>query len=315
MQTKIQKKKVILTGATGVIGAAVIRQCIKRGWDVCAVIRPQSFKNKYIEETGAVIVPCDLEEIQTLKDNVFCQKADYFIHLGWVGTQKAAREDREVQQKNITYTVNACEVAAQIGCSVFVFAGSQAEYGMQSGCIHPDLPVKPVSEYAKAKVEAGHLTQELCKHKNMYHIYARILSVYGPCNEMDTMVMSTIVQLLNGYEPKFTAGEQMWDYLYCDDAAEALLLLAEKGIDGQIYCVGSGVKKPLRYYIEKISGIINPNIALGFGKVPYASNQIMELYADIEKLQKHTGFSPAVTFDEGIRRTRDWILEWQLDKE
>ena len=315
MQTKIQKKKVILTGATGVIGAAVIRQCIKRGWDVCAVVRPQSFKNKYIEETGAVIVPCDLEEIKTLKDNVFCQNADYFIHLGWVGTQKAAREDREVQQKNITYTVNACEVAAQLGCQTFVFAGSQAEYGRLEGCMTPDSPVNPTSEYGKAKLCAGMQTKELCKQFGMRHIYARILSVYGPCNELDTMIMSTIIQLLKGQSPMFTKGEQMWDYLYSDDAARALLLLAEDGISERIYCIGSGVVRQLKEYMECIGKVINPKISLGIGELPYAPNQVMELYADITALQEDTGFIPEIGFEEGIRLTAEWIVSNGLDKE
>lgn len=315
MQSKTENKKVILTGATGVIGAAVIRQCKKRGWDVCAVVRPQSLKNKYIVETGAVIIPCDLDEIQTLEDNYFCKNADYFIHLGWAGTKKADRENNEIQQKNITYAVDACKVAYKLGCRAFVFAGSQAEYGRLEGCMMPDSPTNPTSEYGKAKLCAGMQTKELCKQYGMRHIYARILSVYGPCNELDTMIMSTIIQLLKGQSPSFTKGEQLWDYLYSDDAARALLLLAENGRSERIYCIGSGEVRQLKEYMECIGKVINPEISLGIGELPYAPNQVMELYADITSLQEDTGFIPEIDFEDGIRLTAKWIVSNGLDKE
>ncbi len=95
----------------------------------------------------------------------------------------------------------------------------------------------------------------------------------------------------------------MWDYLYCSDAANALLLLAEHGRDGSIYPIGSGVARPLREYIEIIRDEINPELPLGFGEVPYSDKQVMHLCADISALRADTGFEPEVEFREGIRST------------
>lgn len=309
MPLKDKKRKVILTGATGVIGAGIVRQCKELGWNVCAVVRPGSAKNKYIEDSEATIIKCDLKDISELAENRDCQNADYFIHLGWMGTKKSAREDRIIQQQNVEYTMKACEVAYALGCSAFVFAGSQAEYGRLEGAMRPNLSTNPVSEYGKAKLQAGMATKEFCREHDMCHIYTRILSVYGPCNEPDTMVMSTIIKLLKGEVPFLTPGEQLWDYLYSDDAARALLLLACMGKTDRIYCIGSGEVKPLKDYMEVIGQVVNPEIELGIGKLPYAKNQIMELYADIEFLKNDTGFRTEVTFEEGIRRTTEWIIK------
>lgn len=309
MPLKDTKRKVILTGATGVIGAGIVRQCAKIGWQVCAVVRPDSSKNKYIEGFGATIVSCDLKDISKLTENGACQGADYFIHLGWMGTKKADRSNRNIQQKNVEYAIKACEVAAQIGCKAFIFAGSQAEYGRLEGAMMPDLSTNPESEYGKTKLEAGFKTKEICARYGMRHIYTRILSVYGPCNEPDTMVMSTISKLLKGEAPQFTPGEQLWDYMYSDDAARALLMLAQLGKDNQIYCIGSGEFKPLKDYIRIIGNVVNPEIALGIGEIPYSDNQIMKLYADIDLLKKDTGFKPEISFEEGIRLTMEWMIQ------
>ncbi len=307
-----KKKKIILTGATGVIGSGIIRVCNRLGWQVCAIVRPDSPNNQYIENDSVAIIPCDLQEIASLEHNAECQNADYFIHLGWAGTNRKVRDNMQIQQENIQSSLNACKVAHKLGCSAFVFAGSQAEYGRVDGCMRPDTPTKPLIEYGKAKLCAGKQTQELCKQLGIRHIYTRILSVYGPGDDLDTMVMSTIIQLLEKKSPSFTSGEQLWDYLYGDDAAKAILLLAEKGKSGQIYCIGSGEVYPLKDYIEIIGKIVDPKISLGIGKLPYADNQVMKLQADITTLQEDTGFAPEISFEEGIRRTVEWITKKSL---
>ena len=100
----------------------------------------------------------------------------------------------------------------------------------------------------------------------------------------------------------------MWDYLYCEDAANALLLLAGHGRDGGIYPIGSGIARPLREYIEIIRDEIDPDLPLGFGEVPYSDKQVMHLCADISDLQRDTGFEPEVGFREGIQNTIKYCL-------
>ena len=95
--------------------------------------------------------------------------------------------------------------------------------------------------------------------------------------------------------------------MYSEDAARALLAVAEKGHAGDIYCLGSGKPAMLKEYIEKMRDVANPECKLGFGKRPYAENQVMYLCADIEKLKADTGFEPAYSFDEGIAKTVAWV--------
>jgi hypothetical protein len=123
----------------------------------------------------------------------------------------------------------------------------------------------------------------------------------------NSLISYLIREFKTGNSPQLTKCEQMWDYLYADDAATALLLLAESGTDGGIYPIGSGTARPLREYIETVRDIIDPKLPLGFGEVPYAENQVMHLCADISKLKEDTGFTPQVSFREGARRTADFV--------
>jgi nucleoside-diphosphate-sugar epimerase len=99
----------------------------------------------------------------------------------------------------------------------------------------------------------------------------------------------------------------MWDFLYAKDAGRAFYLLGESGIAGKTYCIGSGIARPLREYIEKIRDAVDPKASVGFGDVPYSPKQVMYLCADISELTADTGFTPEYTFEQGIRETVDWI--------
>jgi len=300
------KKKVILTGATGAIGIAIVKRCYELNWDVCAIVRPGSNRNRsFLEQYGAHIIECDLAELRWLRENEFCRNADYFLHLGWSGTFGEQRNDEALQLKNAKYALEACATASKLGCEVFLFAGSQAEFGRVEGLLNENIIPHPENAYGKAKLKSGFETRKACEASGLRHIYTRILSVYGPGDGTETMVSSTVRKLRDGISPQFTPGEQMWDYLYSDDAAEALLLLCQFGRGDKIYCLGSGTARPLCEYIETIGRIVNPDIPLGIGELPYRENQVMYLCADISDLTGDTGFMPKISFEEGIRRVME----------
>lgn len=310
-------RRVIITGVTGVVGMALVNKCIEMGIEAVLLVNPDSRRLGRIPDDPPIrVVKCGLEEFTNigaedldLKEISPGQYADVMFHLAWCGTFGDARNDKPLQDKNEKYALDAVRLAHRIGCTVFVGAGSQAEYGRVSGALTADTPCDPENEYGRAKLRASASTRELCHELGMRHVWPRILSIYGPFDGEKTMVMSLISQLLARQKPRLTKGEQIWDYLYADDVADAFMLLAQKGKDGGIYPIGSGDPRPLREYIEIIRDSIDPSLPLGFGEVPYSDKQVMYLCADISKLHEDTGFTPKVNFEEGIRRTVAFIQQ------
>ena len=149
---------------------------------------------------------------------------------------------------------------------------------------------------------AGQISRKYCAELGIRHVWARILSVYGPGNVEGSMVMSAIRGFQSGEPVKFTKGEQQWDYLYSTDAARALRLMGESGKDGAVYPLGSGQVRPLAEYIQTIRTCVAPEAELRLGAIPYAPGQVMYLKADITQLTADTGFEPEISFEEGIQR-------------
>ena len=230
--------------------------------------------------------------------------------MAWAGTRGKDRDNVELQTKNIDYTVQALKLAEKLGCKKFIGTGSQAEYGRVEGKVSPNTQANPETAYGIAKLAAGRLSNVMANQIGIEHIWTRILSVYGPYDNENTMIMSSIREMLeNKKSPEYTKAEQLWDYIYIDDVAKALYLIGEKGKNNSIYCIGSGKQEPLYSYIKEIKNQINKNIQLKLGAKEYGQNQVMNLCADITNLTEDTGFTPEINFEEGISKTIKWYKE------
>lgn len=302
--------KVVITGPTGAIGIALAQEYISRNVEVLAVCRKNSNRIAGLPQSPLLhILELDMKDYGEYQPDADFTDYDIFYHFAWDGTTGADRDDMYLQHANVGYTLDAVFLAKKLGCHTFVGAGSQAEYGRTETGLNSDVPVFPENGYGMAKLCAGQMSRVLCGRIGLRHIWTRILSVYGPGDGPFSMVMQTIRKLLNGEIPQFTKGEQMWDYIYSKDAARAMLLLGERGRDGGIYCIGSGSARPLSEYIEIIRDSINPEATIMLGAIPYSDRQVMHLVADIEELQRDTGFSPETDFETGICETIKWVKD------
>ena len=292
-------KSLLITGATGMIGTAIVREAIRQNCKVTCIVHKGSKRITNIPQDSLVsIVECNIDDYSNLK---FDGKYDAFIHLAWDKTSVAGRDDVDTQLKNIQYTLDAVRLAHRCGCSVFIGAGSQAEYGVQTVPLTGDLSVNPESGYGIAKLTAGKLSSMLCKQLGIRFNWLRILSIYGKNDGENALISYVIRELAAGRSPELTKCEQLWDYLNCEDVAKAFFAVLEKGKDGKVYPLGSGQCRKLSAYIEDIRDVINPSIALGFGKKDYYPHQPMYLVADISELTKDTGWKPEIKFKDGIK--------------
>lgn len=305
---------IVITGATSSLGTALIDECIKQNIRVLAVVNPGSKNISRITRDSLVdIVECGIDQYNSLNiDNEVAY--DTFVHLAWTSTQGDAARNRLVPQaRNIEYALDAVDLAERLGCKVFIGAGSQAEYGRTDEVLTEDTIPRPETPYGMAKLCAGQMTRLACRQKGIRHIWTRILSAYGPNCQPQTVLNYTLTELLSDRRPSLSAGEQIWDFIYTGDVARALLLLADKGLDQEVYVIGSGDARPLRDYLMAAREVVEKKIGksapeLGLGDKPYSESAVMHLACDISKLRRDTGFELETHFRDGIIETIEWLL-------
>ncbi|MBE5881022.1 MAG: NAD(P)-dependent oxidoreductase [Lachnospiraceae bacterium] len=305
--------RIAVSGPTGAIGHALLEACIENDIEVLAICRRGSKRIATLPKSHLLrVLELDLHEYAEFDTAGIVDEigmCDVFYHLAWSGTVGAKRNDMRLQHKNVGYALDAVDLAYRLGCKKFIGAGSQAEYGRTEEKLSSATPTFPENGYGIAKLCAGQMTRHACEKLGLQHMWTRILSVYGPYDSENSMITATLRKLMTNQVPEFTKGQQQWDYLYSLDAARALLLLGEKGKHGKIYPVGSGKSRALSEYISELCEMSGCGIAPKFGVIPYAENQVMYLCADIEELTGDTGFVPTISFEEGIRRTMEWMNE------
>lgn len=292
-------KKVVMTGGTSGIGIALVNYLLKNNIEVWILRRRKTDRIMELPRNDLLhVVYCSLEELH----DYIPKRSDYdvFFHLGWANTAKELRNDITAHMKNVEYSCAAVELAKRCGCHTFIGVGSQAEYGRHNEPLKPDTLCRPENAYGVAKLSACHATRLLCDGKGIRHIWLRVLSGYGLYDGPYSVLISTILKGLSGEQLQFSEGKQIWDFIHFDDIATALFLLAKRGKNNSVYVVGSGKKIMLKDYLRVVCEKLGRLDDMELGIIPYSTNAIMHLEADISDLVADTGWKPYVSFEDGI---------------
>lgn len=296
----------LVTGASGFLGSHLTRELIRRGHAVTLLLRPTS-NPSLIEDclSQTRIVYGDLQNLSSLQSELAHDPVDAAFHLAWFGVAGEHRNAPQQLTQNVKGSLDLWEILRDSDCKTWIGLGSQAEYGPHAGVLCSDTPTNPTTAYGVAKLSVGLLTRQLCALGAMRYVWLRLLSAYGPGDDERHMIPGLIRAWMKKERPRVTAGGQMWDYIYVSDAVDALCAVLESSAEG-VFPLGSGAPVPLRKTMELLRDIVDSNLEIGFGELPYAPDQVMHLEADITRLQAATGWSPKIALQDGLQRTVDW---------
>lgn len=298
----------LVTGASGHLGSYLTRRLVEGGAEVSVMVRPSSDLWRLDGALeGVKVIRADLSDVGAAADALEAAAPEVVFHLAWYGVTSAERNDPRQVTHNVAGSLQLFEAARRGGCRCWVGVGSQAEYGPHhEGALTEELPTRPVTTYGVSKLCVGMLTRELCELAGVRHVWFRLLATYGPKDDERHLIPAVIRQLLAGRRPSLTPGGQRWDYLYVEDAAEALCRAAEDESVRGVFNLGSGEARTVRGIVERIRDMVDPSLPLGFGEVPYRPDQQMHLQADVTRLRAATGWAPRTSLEDGLRRTLEW---------
>ncbi len=294
-------KNIVITGGTGFFGINLVEALLEKGYFLTVTVRQGSEHNKRLPVSERLtVIENDIEEIdrlpELLKNRFGNSLPDYdtFYHLAWRG----GRNDMAAQLKNVHDSLKALETAAALGCGRFICSGSQAEYGVKQGIITEEETCCPVNAYGAAKASACLLTKVRAGQLGTGWIWGRIFSLIGKYEPYGRMLPDLIEKLKKGEEAALSSCEQYWDYLDAKDAAEAFILLGEKGREGEIYNIAAGARRKLREYVRETADYFNKDAAIVYGDDP---KPFISLRPSVEKLEKDTGWSPRIEFKRSLK--------------
>lgn len=314
-------ERIVITGATGFIGRNLAALYLDKGAEVYALIRPDSPNRKCLpKHKNLVTVSCGLDNILDCVEQI--GQADAFFHLAWGGVNREEIDSPEVQKRNIEGSVNCVKAAKGLNCRVFMDAGSRVEYGItKDGIMREDIACNPVNEYGKAKLKFYQTALSLCREYGMTYYHLRFFSVYGPGDHPWSIISTLVRELPKGGRVSLSACRHRWNFMYIQDAVQAVYhlhhcgeeaVLREEGRNqGESFASGLAVNiasedtRVLRQFVEEVHQIAEGKGILEYGAFVQAKEGALSVCPDISRLKSLTGgrWKEQYSFAQGIKET------------
>ncbi len=300
--------RAFVTGATGFIGANLVRRLLEYGYEVHVLIRPES-KRWRIED---ILSNLHLHEgdLQTADFNhIFTtSQPDVIFHLGVFGAYQFQTEPRQILETTVFGTLRLLQAAKQSGVKILVAAGSSSEYGTKQHPMHEDELVEPNTYYAIGKVTQTHLCQHFSRVEKLPTVSLRLFSVYGPYEEPGRLVPTLIRKSFANEALEMADPSIARDYIYVDDVIDAFMVAADHPeYSGEVFNVGTGEQTCLRDIVAQVLRLTGSNSGVNWGAYAQRSFDTSIWVADTVKVYRNLGFRAQHSLEDGLRKTINWF--------
>jgi UDP-glucose 4-epimerase len=306
----------LVTGGAGFIGSHLVDELVRRG-RVVRVLDDFSTglrENLAHHESRVEVVEGSLTDPQTVSRAV--RGAGVVYHLGALASVARSVETPPISHAACaTGTLHVLDAARSSGVRRVVYAASSSAYGGSSdpeGQTEAQVPTA-LSPYAAAKLAGEYYMQAFAATYGLETVRLRFFNIFGPRQRADSPYSGVIAlftaAMARGDRPMiFGDGLQSRDFTYVENAVQALIKAAEApDVSGNVYNVGTGRSVNLLELVEQLNKVLGTDLTPTFG--PARAGDVKYSKADIRRTRQDLGYDPAVTFEDGLRRTVAWYLE------
>lgn len=301
----------VVTGGAGFIGSHMVDLLAGKGFDVRVIDNLEGGREVNLEHHARnPRVAVEVRDIRDFEpDDKLFSGAKYVFHFAGIGDIVPSIERPiDYLSANVQGTVRVLECARHARVEKFVYAASSSCYGIAEVPTAENHPISPQYPYALSKylgelaVLHWHKVYKLPVNSirifNAYGIRSRTTGAYGA-------VFGVFLRQKLAGKP-FTVvgdGSQTRDFVYVTDVAEAFWLAAEAALSGQVYNVGAGRPQSVNRLIELLDGPVV--------RIPKRPGEPDCTWADVSRIKRELGWSPRISFEEGVGRMLANIDYWR----
>jgi dTDP-glucose 4,6-dehydratase len=322
--------RILVTGGAGFIGSAVVRLAVARGHEIVNLdaltyaacldnVAQVARRNTYAFEEA------DIRDRSAMDRILSHHQPDAIMHLA-----AESHVDRSIDgpgtfiETNVTGTYTLLEAARAYWTSKgrpegfrFHHISTDEVFGSlgPTGKFTEDTPYDPRSPYSASKAASDHLVRAWGETYGLPVVLTNCSNNYGPYHFPEKLIPVVILNALQGRPiPVYGKGENVRDWLYVEDHAEALLLVLEKGAVGRSYNIGGEnearnidlVRTICRLLDERRPGGAPHERLITF--VTDRPGHDLRYAIDPTRIREELKWRPSVTLEEGLAKTVDWYL-------
>ena len=322
MNSTYENKSVLITGAGGFIGCAVIEALVDAGAHVHAFLRYTSRAETGLLKTLSKAIQNNVELVfGDLRDPDAVEKAaegvDLIFHLGaLISIPYSYVHPVEVVQSNVIGTLNVVQACRKYGCKLVHTSTSEVYGSAQYVPIDEDHPLQGQSPYSASKIGADKLVESFYRSFDVQAVTVRPFNTYGPGQSARAVIPTIITQALIQDEIHLGNLDAKRDFTYVTDTANGFLKAAQTpGVVGETFNLGYGDEISIGELADLIIDIIGRpiKIVVDQERLRPEKSEVTRLLSDNSKARDRLGWQPQVGFREGLSRTIEWIrkhIDW-----
>lgn len=310
-------RKIIVTGGAGFIGSHLVKKLVNQGHEVTVIDDLSRGTSDNLKEVNQLIqfVKCDLRSESNLKEIFEGHDAVFNLAALNTGVDYDLGRTEKMFEDNMLLQMIPIRVAAKTkSIKKFIQISSASVYSREA--METQVPTPETADstnpepsklgYALAKKMGENLALWYSQNTKLKTVIVRFINVYGELDNFDSKGHFIPVMIRKFVEAKktvevFGSGAQKRSFLYVDDAVNALLLLEEKGKNGEVYNVDSGEERSVREVVEHIAKLFrNKKLDIFYNTEKPEGSQ--RRFLDSTKLRK-LGWKPTISFELGLKRT------------
>lgn len=309
----MRTQKVLVTGASGFVGANLVRRLVRKDYEVHIFTRATSNKWRLTDVLSKLNDhPVDLLEEKKLKGSIKKIKPEIIFHLAAAGIYGGVHlPEKRLIETNFLGTVNLLNACNDIDYKCFVNTGSSSEYGPKSHPMKETDVCEPINMYGITKYATTLYGSFVAKTKDKPVVEFRLFSPFGPYDNHTRLITYAIINALENNDLNLADPKAVRDYIYIEDILDLYMKNIDKAheLKGEVFNVGSGSQTTIYYVVNKIMDLTQSKSSVNWGSVNGRSWDTEKWEANIEKTSKFFDWKPVYNIDEGLKKTISWFRD------
>ncbi|AKU94827.1 UDP-glucose 4-epimerase [Labilithrix luteola] len=299
---------VLVTGATGFVGASLCRHFAAKGHRVVAVCGPSGAGWRLANAASTIeTVKVDLTAANEVSALLRDAQPEVVLNCAAYGAYPSQTEPSRIYRVNFEAVRHLVEAAGALpGFRAFVHAGSSSEYGLHCTAPREDSAPLPDSDYAVSKVAATAFVQFVSKTRNFPGWVLRLSSVYGPYEEASRLIPRLLKCGKEGTYPPLVDPQISRDFVYIDDVCNAFERVVESATTvarGEVFNIGSGHATTLATIVERVRQLFGIAQEPVWGSMANRRWDHRDWYSNPTKAFEMLGWKATTSLDDGLAAT------------
>ncbi len=308
--TNKMKSTFFVTGATGFIGANLVRELVKLGQKTSIIVRDKKLNWRLYDIADKLdIYECDIQDkkLHTIVKKI---TPDYIFHLARYGNLPQEDDIHKMIDVNLKGTINLIDAVKQNPFKLFINAGSGDEYGVKETAMRETDLLKPLNNNGVIKLATTLYCQKEAIRNAIPIINLRLFTPYGYFEGENRLIPAVILSVLEERPIRVSNSAYVRDFIFIEDVINVYLRAVKmRHKYGEVYNIGSGKQHSVGEIVQMIQKITKNRSRIEWGTVGKQARYIEPLRweADIAKAKKTLHWEPKFSIESGLEKTVEWF--------